>query len=176
MTGATSLAALVGRLRLPCLSLAGALVFATAACDLDEVDVKDQEGGAFQVDSKAGKKILTAPDGTKYTLKPNGTIIGPNGEKTKLKRDGTIIQADGTSVKLFEDGTKTKLKIKGAELGKDGRKVLVHDDGSKTVIQADGTVEREFKDGTKTRLQAKSDKPVEKPPEGDTKTSEEGAG
>ncbi|MCB9752329.1 MAG: hypothetical protein H6713_20435 [Myxococcales bacterium] len=170
MTAATSFAALVGRLWLPC-----GLALTLAACDLDEVDVKDQQGGAYEVEGKAGKKILTAPDGTKYTVKPGGTIIGPDGKATKIKRDGTIVQPDGTRVKLFEDGTKTKLKIEGAELGTDGKKVLVHEDGSKTIIQPDGTVERVFKDGTKTKLQAKTDKPVEKT-DGDAKTSQEGAG
>jgi hypothetical protein len=145
----------------------------TSACDLDEVDVKDQDGGAFKAETKGAKKVFTGPDGAQYTIKRNGTIVGPNGEKTKIKRDGTIVQADGTRVNTFQDGTKTKLKVESVSVGKDGTKTLIHDDGSKTVIKADGTVERQFKDGTKTKLQAKSERPVT-PDE--SKVSQEGAG
>ncbi len=172
MTDATSFTEHTGRSRLACLLVALAM---TTACDLDELDIKDQDGSAVEVESKVGKKTVTAPDGTQYTVKPGGTIIDSEGNKTKIKRDGTIVQPDGTRVNMFGDGTKTKLKVDSMELNKDGSKVLIHEDGSKTIMKADGTVERVYKDGTKTKLSTKPDVPANKSegakPEADEKNS-----
>ena len=151
MIAAHSLAhALVGRSRLARLGLAALLV---AACDLDEVELKDQEGNALQVEGKGGKKVVTAPDGTQYTVKPGGIT---DSEGNKIKRDGTIIQPDGTRVNIYGDGTKATMKVEEVEFSQDGNKVLVHADGSKTIVKPDGTMERVFKDGTKTRLETSS--------------------
>lgn len=143
------------------------------ACDLDEVDIKDQEGNAVQVEGKGVKKTITGPDGAQYTVKPGGTIVDKDGNK--LKRDGTIIQSDGSRVNIYGDGTKTKLKVEEVTLNQDGNKVIVHDDGSKTIIKPDGSVERVFKDGTKTSLKTEQPGGGDKP-EGEPKAPESSAG
>ncbi|MCA9656792.1 MAG: hypothetical protein KC486_00470 [Myxococcales bacterium] len=149
----------------------------TAACDLDEMDVKDQDGSAVKVEGKGAKKVLTAPDGTQYTVKPGGTIIDSEGNKTKIKRDGTIVQPDGSKVNIYGDGTKTTLKVDGVQLNKDGSKVIEHDDGSKTFIKADGSVERVYKDGTKTKLSTKTDDATQgEGGDGEAKPKEESKG
>ncbi len=170
MTGVFRPAARLSLRRLASLGALGLALSFTAACDLDEVEVKDQDGAALQVEGKAGKKVVTAPDGTQYTVKPGGTIVDSEGNKTKIKRDGTIVQPDGSRVNIYGDGTKTTLKVDGVELAEDGSKTLQHDDGSKTVIKADGSVERIYKDGTKTKIQSSSggaDKPAEGDKSGD---------
>ncbi|MBK8261941.1 MAG: hypothetical protein IPK80_11480 [Nannocystis sp.] len=141
---------LVDLSRIVCL---GAALSLTGACDLDEVDIKTQDGKAPQVEDSLGKKVVTTPDGAQYTVKPGGTIVDAEGNKTKIKRDGTIVQPDGTRVNIYGDGTKATMKVETIELGADGEKVLVHADGTRTILKADGTSQRIYKDGTKTTLQ-----------------------
>lgn len=138
------------------------MMFAAAllpACDLDEVEVKSDKGGAYQTESQSrGTKVMTAADGSKVTIQRDGTIIKPDGSKMQVKRDGTIIMPNGARVRVFPDGSRSTLSIERTEFRSDGATVVVADDGSKTIIAADGTVSREFADGTKSKLS------VEKPP------------
>jgi hypothetical protein len=110
---------LVDLSRIVCL---GAALSLTGACDLDEVDIKTQDGKAPQVEDSLGKKVVTTPDGAQYTVKPGGTIVDADGNKTKIKRDGTIVQPDGTRVNIYGDGTKATMKVETIELGADGEK------------------------------------------------------
>ena len=75
--------------------------------------------------------------------------------------DVEIVQPDGSRVKIFPDGTRSSVSIQGAEIQKDGTRVLVHEDGSKTILRGDGGVERVFPDGTKTTLKTTPDKAPE---------------
>jgi hypothetical protein len=103
------------------------------ACDLDEVEVKSDKGGAYQTESQSrGTRVMTAADGSKVTIQRDGTIIKPDGSKMQVKRDGTVIMPNGARVRVFPDGSRSTLTIERTEFRADGATVVVADDGSKT--------------------------------------------
>lgn len=143
-------------------AMAAAAAGTIAGCDLDEVEVKNDKGAAYQTESQSrGTRVMTAPDGSKVTIHRDGTIIKPDGSKMQVKRDGTIIMPNGSRVRVFPDGSRSTLAIERTEFRSDGATVVTAEDGSKTVIAADGSVSREFADGTKSRLTI--EKPAAKP-------------
>src|SRR4051812_5319025 len=95
------------------------------ACDLDEVEVKNDKGATYQTESEArGTRVLTAPDGSKVTIQRNGTVIRPDGSKIQLKRDGTVVMPNGAQVRVFPDGSKSTLEIDRTEFRADGSMVV----------------------------------------------------
>src|SRR5688500_12965890 len=85
--------------------LAAALTRSAVACDLDEVEVKNDKGATYELESKSrGTRVMTAPDGSKVTIHRDGTIIKPDGSKMQVKRDGPIVLPNGSHARVFPDG------------------------------------------------------------------------